>query len=97
MTERGMLPRPGIPPFIQRLRPGRPELPADWAMLTDDQIRERLESLGYSERMIESELQHYNEYKKRQASPKPQPPKDEKPTATSKVKSALDQALKGGK
>lgn len=95
-NQRGMLPRPGIPPFLQRFRAGRPELPADWAMLTDDQIRARLTELGYSKKMIEDEVRRYNEYKKRQASPKPKPPEDEKPTVISKVKSALDDALKGG-
>jgi len=65
-------------------------------MLTDDQIRERLKMLGCSEKTIEDEVRRYNEYKRRQASPKSEAPKKTERPPVSRVKRALDDALKGG-
>jgi len=92
---KGLLPRPGLPPFLQRIRPGRPELPADWAELSEDGIRERLASMGYSDRMIETEIQRYREYQAKVFTPRPKVVDMSEPKPKSGVMGALDDALKG--
>ena len=91
---KGLLPRPGTPPLQNQIRPGRAELPADWAALTDDEIRERLLLMGYNNKMIDYELGRYNEFK---ATLEKAPP-DVKPEPTPKsgFLDEIARAVKGG-
>lgn len=92
---KGLLPRPGTPPLINMIRPGRPELPADWASLTDDGIRERLREMGYSEKMIKSELEQYRRYRESLRQAPPEEP-DTEPKPKSDLMSDIERHVKGG-
>ena len=93
---KGLLPRPGTPPLMNQIRPGRPELPADWASLTDEGIRERLRSMRYGKKMIEDEIKRYNEYKERLKQAPPEEPEEE-PKPKSSFMADIERTVKGGK
>ena len=93
---KGMLPRPGIPSLVNQIRPGRPELPADWASLTDDEVRARLKELGYSEKMIVDELERYNMYRASLKQALPDEP-DTEPKPNSGFLNDIEKLVKGDK
>ena len=92
---KGLLPRPAVPPMMNQIRPGRPELPADWASLSDTEVRERLGKMGYSAKMIEAELARYNLYKARIKKAPPKEP-DTEPKPKSGLMKEIERTVKGG-
>lgn len=93
---KGLLPNAGRPTLMNQIRPGRPELPSDWASLTDEEIRERLRLMRYSEKMIEGELRRYNEYRASTTKAPPDEPKTE-PKPKSGFLTEIERTVKGGK
>lgn len=93
---KGMLPRPGQPPFLQRIRHGRPELPADWAGLTEDGLRERLKAMGCSDKMVESQISRYLAYKERVSSPRVPEKAEPEPEPGGDLLESIDRALRKG-
>jgi len=81
--------------MMNQIRPGRPELPLDWAALTDIELRERLKLMGYSDKMIESELANYNTYRERIA-PKAPEESDTEPKPKSGLMKEIERTVKGG-
>ena len=96
----GMLPRPGMPPFLNRLKQ-RAELTEDWFMLDEEGLRKRLEAMGYGERSINKEVDDFLAYKERTAVAAPEEPEEEtaglEPTSdmTSRLDAATDKRDKG--